>query len=82
MIETDEQGQWEVDQRPNCTVRLLVHPSQLFLDWQASNPVSEPEDPDQARAEELLATSPNVITMPEIWELLRIFGRRHGYLPD
>ena len=31
---------------------------------------------------ELLATSPSVITMPEIWELLRIFGRQLGYRLD
>lgn len=38
-----------------------------------------PPDPDTIRAEELLATSPAVISMPEMWELMRIFGRRHGY---
>lgn len=32
-----------------------------------------------ARAQEILASSPDVITQPEIWELLRIFGRRLGY---
>lgn len=31
---------------------------------------------DQARAAELIATSPAAITMPEIWELLRILARR------
>lgn len=36
-------------------------------------------DPDVVRARELLATSPAVITMPEIWELLRIIGRRSGW---
>ncbi|MBA7573639.1 hypothetical protein ES708_15437 [subsurface metagenome] len=36
-------------------------------------------DPDYDRACELLATSPQVITQPEIWELLRIFGRKLGY---
>jgi len=36
-------------------------------------------DPDTIRAEELLATSPSVITQPELWELMRIFGRRLGY---
>ena len=35
-------------------------------------------DPDRVRAAELLLTSPDVITMPEMWELLRIFGRFHG----
>ena len=38
-----------------------------------------PPDPDYLRACELLATSPKVITMPEIWELLRIFGRKLGF---
>jgi len=35
-------------------------------------------DPDIDRAEEILETSPAAITMPEIWELLRIIGRRLG----
>lgn len=39
-------------------------------------------DPDALRAEEILASSPDVITMPEIWELLRIIGRRLGYRFD
>lgn len=38
-----------------------------------------PLDPDEARAKELLASSPDVITQPEIWELLRIIGRRSGW---
>lgn len=38
-----------------------------------------PPDPDYDRACELLASSPNVITQPEIWELLRIFGKRYGF---
>lgn len=33
-------------------------------------------NPDIERAKELLSTSAEVITQPEIWELLRIFGRR------
>lgn len=37
-----------------------------------------PPSPDIVRATELLATSPQVITMPEMWELMRIFGRLHG----
>lgn len=36
-------------------------------------------DPDTLRAEELLQSSPAVITQPEQWELMRIFGRRLGY---
>lgn len=38
-----------------------------------------PPDPDTIRAEEILANSPDVITQPEMWELVRIFGRRLGY---
>ena len=36
-------------------------------------------NPDVERARELLATSPAVITMPEIWELLRIIGHQFGW---
>lgn len=32
-------------------------------------------DPDRVRALELLSTSPDAITQPEMWELMRIFGR-------
>lgn len=50
-------------------------------DVQAFNSQVEilPPDPDTERAEELLSTSPPVITMPEMWELIRIYGRRLGY---
>lgn len=41
--------------------------------------IQPPPSADTLRAQELLASSPDVITAPEIWELLRIFGRRHGY---
>ncbi len=37
------------------------------------------DDPDTIRAQEILANSPDVITMPEMWELMRILGRRLGY---
>lgn len=36
-------------------------------------------DPDTLRVEELLSTSPSVITQPEMWELVRLFGKRLGY---
>lgn len=39
------------------------------------------KEEDERRALEILATSPTAITMPEMWELLRIFGRQFGYLP-
>lgn len=38
-----------------------------------------PPDPDYERACELLASSPAVITQPEMWELMRLFGKRLGY---
>lgn len=34
---------------------------------------------DLFRARELLANSPDVITQPEMWELLRILGRHFGW---
>lgn len=40
-----------------------------------------PPDPDAVRVAQLLSTSPSVITMPEIWELLRIYARRLGFIP-
>ncbi|MBA7568523.1 hypothetical protein ES708_10252 [subsurface metagenome] len=36
-------------------------------------------DPDTIRAQELLDTSPDAITAPKMWELMRIFGRRLGF---
>lgn len=36
-------------------------------------------EPEKSRAEEILKNSPVAITLPEIWELLRIFGRKLGY---
>lgn len=37
-----------------------------------------PPNPDIVRAKELLATSPPVITIPEMWELMHIYGRLLG----
>lgn len=37
-----------------------------------------PPDPDRLRAQELLSSSPDVITQPEMWELIRIFGKLLG----
>lgn len=40
-------------------------------------------DPELDRINELLGTSPAVISMPEIWELLRLISHRLGYYqPD
>ena len=47
-----------------------------------SSVVPDMPDPDTLRAEELLSHSPDVITQPEQWELLRIIGRRLGYRFD
>lgn len=35
--------------------------------------------PDEIRATELLHMSPPVISQPEMWELVRIFGKKLGY---
>jgi len=63
--------------------------SAVALDWNEATPeelelynsqvIITPLDPDTIRAEELLGTSPGVITPPEMWELMRIFGKRLGY---
>lgn len=80
MSYTDEWGTWKTIPRAACQVRLLEQPSQQFLNWQAS--IIEPIDLDALRVEELLATSPQAITMPDIWELLRLFGKLHGFPQD
>lgn len=49
--EIDEQGEWEVIKKAHCKIRLLVKPSQSFLDWQATNPVVELEPPRDLIAE-------------------------------
>lgn len=41
--------------------------------------VAQP-NPDTIRAAEILATSPDIITQPEMWELMRIYGRRLGFI--
>lgn len=38
-----------------------------------------PPDSDYVRACELLANPPTAISQPEMWELMRIFGRKLGY---
>lgn len=38
-----------------------------------------PPDPETLLAQELLSHSPDAITLPDVWTLLRIFGRRLGY---
>jgi len=55
---------------------LLIGYKELFTtNTQPVAPLSQ----DTIRAKELLAMSPPVISMPEIWELLRIFGRKLKY---
>lgn len=53
--------------------------TQADIDAYNAQVVILPPDPDTARAQELLPTSPDAITTPEIWELLRILARRLGY---
>ncbi|MBA7703315.1 hypothetical protein ES703_112097 [subsurface metagenome] len=56
-------------------------PTQEEIDRFNARPPIPPPDLNVVRAKELLSTSPSVITMPEMWELMRIFGRLLG-IPD
>ena len=53
--------------------------TQEDIDLYHAQVVITPPDPDVEEAKTLLATSPPVVTMPEIWELLRIIGHRFGW---
>lgn len=88
LLETTEQPNVRkliMDTTPNEHVELAT----VALEYRDATPeeieryhaqvIILPPDPDTIRAEELLATSPSVITQPEMWELVRIFGRRLGY---
>lgn len=54
-------------------------PTAYELELYNAREIPVPPTPDYLRACELLETSPDVITQPEQWELLRIFARRLGY---
>lgn len=41
-------------------------------------PEPVPPTPDEARLAEIVATSPQAITMPEMWEAIRILARLRG----
>lgn len=58
------------------------NPTQDEFDFYGANILIPEPDPTYDRACELLATSTPVITMPEMWELARIFGARLGYRFD
>lgn len=72
----------EEDQSLTALAAAVQAPTQAQRDLYNSQVEIIPPDPDTIRAEELLATSPKVLTMPEMWELLRIIGRRLGYRFD
>lgn len=55
--------------------------TQEEIDLYNSTVIIFPPDPDYERAVEILGTSPPAISMPLIWEFLRILGRRFGYIP-
>lgn len=59
----------------SCGTYLFDKATQTLV----NNPEFPSPDLDYDRACELLATSSSVITQPEIWELLRIFGKKLGY---
>lgn len=54
--------------------------TQEDIDRYHAQVVITPPDPDLIRAKELLATSPAVITQPEMWELMRIYARWLGFI--
>lgn len=58
---------------------LIREPTQDEIDLFNAREVEPPPDADTVRAREILETSPDAISMPEMWELLRIIGRRLGY---
>lgn len=68
----------EHEQLELCAVESGT-PTQEDIDLYNAQVEILPPDPDTIRAEEILATSPAAITMPDLWELARIFGRRLGY---
>lgn len=59
----------------------VVPPTQEETEQFCARELPPEQDPDALRTTELLATSAAVITQPEIWELLRIIGRRLGWIP-
>jgi hypothetical protein len=60
-------------------VELTPEEEQELAKLEALFPTPRPPTEDELRVKELLATSPLVITQPEIWELLRILGRKLGF---
>lgn len=87
----DESVQGNLVTSPGQAIVIFpIDPPDFPSDWYkvdlaaqtiVGNPDYDPLTPDTRRAKELLATSPAVITQPEMWELMRIFGRLHG-IPD
>ncbi|GAH33314.1 unnamed protein product [marine sediment metagenome] len=55
------------------------HGTLIFTDviLPTAEPVSQPT-PDEARLAEIVSTSPQVITMPDMWEAIRILARIHN----
>lgn len=58
---------------------LVRDPTQDEIDLFNARKIEQLPDADTIRARELLETSPATITMPELWELVRIFAKRLGY---
>lgn len=62
---------------------LVRDPTQDEIDLFNAREVEPPPDPELDRIQELLANPPSVISMPEIWELLRLIAHRlHYYQPE
>lgn len=53
-------------------------PTPLELENFHALELAPPPNPDIIRLQEILATSSEAISMPEVWEALRLLGRLHG----
>lgn len=65
------------DEEINLVAGEYIHYNRLTGDIRpaTAEEIASLPDPDLARVEDLLSTSPAVITMPEMWELMRLFWK-------
>ena len=68
----------EAKNRPSISPGFVEATQAEYDAFMASLPEPEPEplSPDEIRLAEIVATSPQVITMPEMWEAIRILAKR------
>ena len=65
----------EHDQLEDMAV-LVRDPTQDEIDQFNARGVEPPPDAELVRIRELLGSSPDVISMPEVWELFRLISKR------